>query len=198
MSSESNLPDLPGLRRQLDSITGGAPARTVLAEVAQSLAADLAVHFDELPMHQFSGMSERNDWLRWLLPTRVPHKLLLGRYLRSSVPRKASEQLVSAYVSIAVLGLGADGVLRRGKWTGMVRLFKDNQPSLDPLEWNDIRLRGVPSNILVMKRWGGTPDPRDVASPAVVIEALTKLAEGVAAESSRDLALLKRFLADGA
>jgi hypothetical protein len=196
MSSESEHADLPAIRRQLATITGGAPARTVLAEVAQSLAADLAPYFEELPMHPFGGYTERSDWLRFLLPGRVRHRMLLGRYLLSSVPRPAGDNFMRSYVTIGVLGLGADGVLRRGKWRGMVRLFKDNPAPLEPIEWSDIRLRNVPPGALVMRRWAGTPDPEDIASPALVLETLTKLAETMAAESSRDLALLKRFLPD--
>lgn len=194
MSSESESTNLPALREKLAAVTGGTPPRAVLAELAQSLAADLAAHFDELPMHPFSGYAKRSDWLRALFPKVVKHRVLMGRYLIMSTPRKASEDFVRAQARIAVLALGADGVLRRGLWRGLVRIAKDKQVPIDAIPWDSILLRNVPTYGLVMHEWTGSPDPRDVAAPALVIETLNALASRFADETNKDLELLNRLL----
>jgi len=194
MPSESEPTNLPALREKLAAITGGTPPRTVLAELAQSLAADLAAHFDELPMHPFAGYATRSDWLKWLLPKVAKHRVLMGRYVNMSTPQKASEEFNLSYARIAVLGIGDDGVLRRGVWRGLVRIPKTSQVPITPLRWDDLLLRNVPPSGLVMREWTGSPDPGDVASPAEVIETLNALASRFAAETSKDLDLLNRLL----
>ena len=105
----------------------------------------------------------------------------------------APEGYVRLYAPVDILGLGSDGELRVGRWIGSVILPKaHNQSVLDPLLWSDIWLRNVPPRPILMKEWTGGQDPRDVASPARVVEALGELASKVAADSQRDLTLLQR------
>jgi hypothetical protein len=107
----------------------------------------------------------------------------------------APEGYVRLYARVAILGLGSDGELRVGRWIGSVILPKsDDHSVLDALSWSDIRLRNVPPRPIVMTEWTGSQDPRDVASPARVVEALGELASKVAADSQRDLTLLQRYL----
>ena len=205
MADESSTPDLPlrnvlaDLQTRIRQTTGGASPRIVLAEVARRLAADLAAgYFDELSMHQFDGqIFRRPGLLGQLLPTRsVRHRILLGRYVRASAALgRATAGYVRLYAKIGILALGSDGELRVGEWTGHVNVPQSNDESaLDALSWSDIRLRNVPSRSIVMDEWAGSPDPRDVASPAQVVETLGELASKIAADSHRDLSLLQRYL----
>src|SRR5438045_8206932 len=75
--------DLRDARAALTSITGGAAPRTVLAELAQGLAAELAEQFDDLPMWRFTGRVARvGGALGSVLPSRgVQHRLVLARYI---------------------------------------------------------------------------------------------------------------------
>jgi hypothetical protein len=73
--------ELQRSRAAMAAATGGvAPAR-VLVELAQGLASELAQHFDELPMHRFTGFLPGPRLLRWLTFRRVPHRMVMGRYL---------------------------------------------------------------------------------------------------------------------
>src|SRR4051812_41927378 len=77
---------LVDVRRALDAATGGASPRRILAELAQEFAADLAAYFEDLPMHRFSGTTEReHGLLKWFLPRIVPHRVVMARYHSASV-----------------------------------------------------------------------------------------------------------------
>ncbi|MBV9773437.1 MAG: hypothetical protein JO040_05780 [Gemmatimonadetes bacterium] len=183
-------------RSALDRLTGGVPTRTVLAELAQELAGELAEHFDDLPMHRFTGHVPRADgaW-GWMVPARrVPHRVVLGRYLASSPPSKRGAAHRSALAQIAVLGLGADGVLRAGWLWESIVLPEGVKTSVDPLAWDDLRLRRSPSRPVRLARWTGGVDPAHVADPGRVLEALTAIAASVAEVAGRDLDLLRRLL----
>jgi hypothetical protein len=206
MADESLTPDLPlrnvlaDLQARIRETTGGASPRIVLAEVARRLAIDLALgYFDELPMYEFNGQVYRHEGaLGRFLPTRrVRHRVLLGRYLRGSFSALAGGAggLVRVYARIGILGVGSDGELRVGQWSGMVAVPATIDGSgMDALPWSDIRLRNVPPRAIVMREWMGSPDPRDVATPAQVVEALGRLASKIAEDSHRDLSLLQRYL----
>lgn len=206
MPDESSTPDLPlrnvlaDLQARIRQTTGGAPPRIVLAEVARRLAIDLAMgYFDELPMHEFGGQVYRYPGtLGRFLPTRgVPHRVLLGRYLRGSLSQlgRVPTGYIRLYARIAILGLGSDGELRVGQWGGYVMVPASNDESaIKALPWSDIRLRNVPPRAIVMRDWEGGPDPRDVAAPSEVVEALGQLASKIADDSHRDLSLLQRYL----
>jgi hypothetical protein len=182
-------------RTALARATGGAPPRAVLAELAQQLAAELATHFDELPMHRFTGRVARVPGvLGAVLPgRRVPHRVLLGRYLATGLAAKSSGGSRWSVATIAVLGLGADGVLRLGRLNETVHRPEDEDPFGGPVAWDDRLMRGVPSRTLWVSRWEGG-DAAQVASPAEVLDALATLAGSVASASLRDLALLQRLL----
>jgi hypothetical protein len=206
MADESSSADLPvrnvlaDLQARIRQTTGGAPPRIVLAEVARRLAMDLAMgYFDELPMHEFGGQVHRYAGaLGRFLPTRgVRHRVLLGRYVSGSLSQlgKVPGGYLRLYARIAILGLGEDGELRVGKWSGYVMVPESKDESaIKALPWNDIRLRNVPPRAIVMREWEGSPDPQDVASPTEVVEALGQLASKIAEDSHRDLTLLQRYL----
>jgi hypothetical protein len=101
---------------------------------------------------------------------------------------------VQAYVRIAVLALGSDGELRAGTVRELVQL-PETVPATDtPLAWDDVRLNRVPSHSITLRRWQGRPAPAEVAHPAEVIAALTRVAQLLTESTRRDLALLERLL----
>ncbi|AHG88235.1 hypothetical protein J421_0698 [Gemmatirosa kalamazoonensis] len=172
----------------------------MLAELAQGLAAELATHFDDLPMHPFTGRVPRapGTW-GWLVPPRaVPHRVVLGRYLSLTVPQNAGSGYTVCGARIAVVGLGADGVLRRGELWEMITLPEGVESTTDALPWDDMRLRRVPSRAIRLVRWGGDAQAGRIASPAEVIDALTRVASAVADVAARDLALLDRLMGGAA
>jgi hypothetical protein len=188
---------LQRLRDTLSETTGGAPPRAVLAELAQGLAAELAAHFEELPMQTFTGWVPRaaGAWGWMLPPRRVPHRVVLGRYLSVTVPQATGQGYTACAARIALVALGADGVLRRGElWEGIV-LPVDTSTTLDALPWDDARLRRVPSRSLRLVPWdaGAT----NVATPLEVLDAVTRIASSAADVAQRELALLNRLLGDG-
>lgn len=187
--------ELRDARAALDGVTGGAPPRAVLAELAHGLAAELASHFDELPMHRFVGRVARGGALGALLPRRgVPHRVVLARYLAATVGRPARPGYVTFTTRIGLLALGADGVLRTGSLWEQVVLGDDANPFEGPLAWDDARVRRVPSRPVALARWTGGVEASDVASPPLVIDALTAIAASVAGDARRDLALLQRLI----
>lgn len=187
---------LAAVRADLAGLTGGASPRAVLAALARQMASDLATYFDELPMHSFAGSVARvGGPLGWLVPRkRVSHRVVAGCYLSTSVARDAGNGWTRRDARIAVLGLGVDGVLRTGVWTGVVTLEKSTEVRTATIDWDDVRMRGVPPKVLSMKQWTGGTDPSEVATPPRVLDALTAIVGKVAADSTRDIALLKRFL----
>lgn len=211
MSPEPELPTTPDVmavdarmqlqqtRAALAAATGGVAAAQVLAELAQSLAGELAQHFDELPMHRFTGRVARGGGVAGrLLPRRaVPHRVVMGRYLQASVPHHAGNGWQRQRATVAVLALGADGVLRTGVQRLYVTIREGNGARRVPVPWDHEHLARIPSRALRVTRWEGGPEPAAVASPRQVIEVLTSLATLVAADMGRDLALLQRYLAPG-
>jgi hypothetical protein len=172
--------------------------RTVLAELVQELASELATFFDELPMTCFWGRVSRvragAPW-RWLVPARrVQHRVVLARYVSATVPWRSGVGYTGTLARIAVLAIGADGELRAGIITEQVNLPESTEIITDPLAWDDMRIRRVPSRSMTLTRWYGRAEPHEAASPGRVLEALTSIAATVARESRRDLALLQRFL----
>lgn len=188
--------ELQDLQATVSRFTGGASPRAVLAELAQELASDLAAYFDALPMEAHLGRIARIDGpLRWIVPSRrVPHRTVLARYLSATPPSAAGLGYTAAIARIAVLTIGADGVLRTGIATEKVHLPENVELTLDPVPWDDPRIRRVPTGTISLARWTGQNEPHAVASPGRVIEALTAIASLIAQESKRDLALLQRFL----
>jgi hypothetical protein len=178
--------------------TGGvAPAR-VLVELAQELAGELAQHFDELPMHRFTGFLPGPRLLRWVTFRRMPHRVVMGRYLDLSFPRKVAEGWNRQYAHIAVLALGADGVLRVGTTRVFVRIPQDNPVLTGAKRWNHLHLGRVPTHALALAPWDGGQDARQVARPREVIDALTEIAAAMSAEIGKDLDVMRRFgITDG-
>lgn len=211
MASDANLPRRPEpdpgeamfrarsqlqeARAALARVTGGAPPRAVLTELAQELAGELASYIDELPMYRFTGLVRRGGALSALFPARrVAHLVVLARYLTATPPMQTGVGYTSALATIAVLALGADGVLRTGTLSEQVVLPEAASLSTDPLPWDDVRIRRVPSRAMRLAKWQGGAEPWDVAAPGRVLEALSAIAASIANESNRDLALLQRFL----
>jgi hypothetical protein len=128
-----------------------------------------------------------------MLPRSIPHRVVLGRYLAMTPPRRATDDFVRAMARIAVLGLGADGVLRVGRWFGAINLRKGTDVPLTALAWDDLRLRRVPSSVIYMRRWESSQEPSFVAPPGDVLAALTSIASSVADRAQHDLALLRRI-----
>lgn len=189
--------DLQDVQSALDQLTGGASPRAVLAELAQSLAADLASgFFDALPMELVRGRVARGDgaWRSMLPPRSLPHRVVLGRVLGATAPVRAGVGYTLTIARIAVLAIGADGVLRIGATSEQLILRENLELTLEPLNWDDPRIRRVPTGRIRLARWQALGDARSVAPPARVIEALVALAARVANDSKRDLALLQRFL----
>jgi len=188
--------ELRHARAALVTVTGGAAPRAVLAELAQGLAAELAEQFDELPMWRFTGRVPRlGGLLGKLVPSRsVAHRVVLARYLSSTVPASTGNGYNLLIATIAVLALGADGVLRRGWRREQVVLQEATTLEDSPLEWDDVRLRRFPSGSQRLVRWNGTADAYDVASPAEVLDALTKIGAVVVGAARRDASLLQKLL----
>ena len=189
--------DLRDARAALTSITGGAAPRAVLAELAQGLAVELAEQFDDLPMWRFTGRVPRLAGpLGVLLPSRgVQHRLVLARYISSTVPMSTGNGYNVLIATIALLAIGADGVLRRGRRREQVVLPEGTSLEDAPLEWDDMRLRRFPSGSQRLTRWNGTADAFEVASPAEVLDALTKIGAVVVGTAQRDASLLRKLLA---
>ena len=187
-------------RAALAEATGGAPPAAVLAELAQQLAGELALHWDELPGHRFTGRVARLPGvLGAVVPgRRVPHRVVMVRYHSATAPARAGGGYVMHIANAAVLGLGADGVLRMGHLIEAIQLRGDMELPDGPLRWDDERVRRVPSRTLWVSRWEGGGEPGDVATPSEVLAALAALATHVAVVSRRDLALLQRLLGPGA
>lgn len=189
--------DLRDVHAALDQATGGAPPRAVLAELAQALAADLASgFFDVLPMELARGRVVRGAGL-WgsILPGRsLPHRVILARFLSATPPHRTGVGYKLTIARIALLALGADGVLRTGAVTEQLTLQENHELTLEPLAWDDPRIRRVPTRPIRLARWQASGDARSVAPPTRVIEALVAIATQVAQDSKRDLALLQRFL----
>jgi hypothetical protein len=185
---------LPELRAALARATGGAPASLVLAELAQQLAGDLAAHFDDLPMHRFTGRVARLGGVPGaVLPgRRIAHRVVLARYLSSSPPMRGGTGYVLRRADIGLIALGSDGVLRAGHGMGLVRLPADTPVPDEPLGWDDLRIRRVPSRTLRLARWPVAPVK--VATAAQVLDALSAIAATLADASRRDLELLQRLL----
>lgn len=185
---------LPELRRRLLQLTGGVPAAAVLTELVQQLAEELAPHFDELPSRYFAGkVPRRPGMLGRLAPARrIPHAVLMGRYLLIAPPDAHGDYYYS-YSMVAILALGRDGVLRIGRGMEMIVLPKDIELTDQPLRWDDIRLRNCPTGELRMLRWTGSPMPEDVGTASTVLEAMIALGELVAEQSRHDLNLLQRL-----
>jgi len=188
--------ELQEVRGALDQITGGASPRALLGELAQSLAADLATFFDLLPMWQTTGLvTQGRGRLRFFRSyERIPHRVVLARIVSARPPAPISGGYTLTIASIAVLALGEDGVLRSGIVNEQLNLPRDVELTLDPLAWDDMRIRRVPSGSITVRRWEPSGEAHAVAEPGRVIEALTAIAEEVARDSKRDLALLRRFL----
>ena len=124
----------------------------------------------------------------------MTHRVLLGRYLQSTVPHRAGSGYMQAYVRIALLALGSDGELRVGTVRELVNLPATMTPSDGPHAWDDVRLNRVPSHTIVLRRWHGRPEAGEVARPHEVIAALTRVAQLLTETTQRDLALLERLL----
>lgn len=185
--------ELQRSRAAMAAATGGvAPAR-VLVELAQGLASELAQHFDELPMHRFTGFLPGPRLLRWLTFRRVPHRMVMGRYLDLSFPHRVAEGWNRQYAHIAVLALGADGLLRVGSTRVFVRIPQSDPVLADVKRWDHIHLRRVPTHALALARWDGGQDVRQVARPREVIDVLTDIAASMSAEIGRDLEVMRRF-----
>jgi hypothetical protein len=183
-------------RTALLHTTGGAPARAVLAELAQQLAAELAFGFDELPMRRFTGRVARaRGVLGAVLPgRRIPHRVVMGRYLSATLPSRTGSGALWCLARIGLLALGADGVLRVGWVDEAVHRTPDDNPFVGPLAWDDRRLLRVPSHAIRVARWHGGSEPAQVAAPAQVLDALAALAGSAAAASQQELELLRRLL----
>ncbi|HEX5438054.1 MAG TPA: hypothetical protein VFW98_12890 [Gemmatimonadaceae bacterium] len=191
------LDRLRDTRDAMARLTGGAAPAIVLAELAQKLAEELAVHFDELPMHRFVGRVARvASPAGVLLPhQRVPHRLVLGRYLSAAPPQPAGGGLVRhPGARIAILALGSDGVLRSGRHTLNVLLPSESELTVDVLAWDNVRLRRIPARAVRLSRWNAGSEPVHVARPGEVLLALAAIASAVADAANRDLALLQSFL----
>ena len=189
--------ELQEVRGALNEIAGGASPRALLAELAQSLAADLATFFDVLPMWPMTAVVPEGGKWRSLFRgrARIPHRVVLARIISAMPPFPAGGGYVMTLAQIALLALGEDGVLRTGVINNEhLNLPKDVELTLEPLEWDDMRIRRVPSSTMTLKRWEADGDAKAVAEPGRVIDALTAIAEQVARDSKRDLALLQRFL----
>ena len=107
---------LPDIRHRLLQLTGGAPAAAILTEVVQQLAEELASHFDVLPSRHFMGKVPRASGVigRVAPARRIPHAVLMGRYLLIAPPEDRGDYYYS-YCMIGILALGRDGVLRVGR-----------------------------------------------------------------------------------
>lgn len=187
--------ELRSVRSELERVTGGARPGEVLAELAQSLSAELGAVFDELPMHRFSARIAAGGGLAGnLLRRTVPHRLLLGRYFQATVPTPAGVGYTTCQARIGVVAVGADGVLRIGEIWEQVILPADTGIPAEPLPWDDMRLQRVPSRAMKLERWTGRSDDPRLATPGAILEALTAAATAVADAARRDLKLLQRLL----
>ncbi|HSU16885.1 hypothetical protein [Longimicrobium sp.] len=185
------------VRTALARVTGGAPAGLVLAELAQQMAGDLAAYFDDLPMHRFTGRVARFPGVFGaVMPgRRIAHRVVLARYLSASPPMRGGPGFVLRWAEFGLVALGSDGVLRAGRRRELVRLPEDTSIPDDPLSWDDLLIRRVPSRAVRLARWPNAAVR--VASPAQVLDALAAIAASLASTSRRDLELLQRLLSPG-
>jgi hypothetical protein len=201
--SRRDVPTLLGTRRTLADIEaaimdlgGSASPRAALAELTRRLAHDVAGYFDDLPLRLFRGYLPRAEGaLGYLLPVRqVPHRLLLARY-RGAAPWYHQPLSRSyAYVTLGILAIGVDGVLRRGSWKGNVPIPQGGEFPQDVLPASHEQLTNIPTGTVVLTEWTGTVDADDVAAPSQVIVALKEIATKLAEDNRRDLDLLRQHL----
>lgn len=183
----------------LARVTGGAPPRQVMAELARQTAGELAQHFGELPMHRYAGRVARVPGvLGALVPgRRVPHRVVMARYLSTGIARRSSGGSRWSLATIAILGLGADGGLRVGALNEAVHRDESTDLFQGSLRWDDHRVRGVPSRTLWVRPWEGGSEREQVGTAPEVLTALAAIARTLAGESLRDLEMLKRLLDTG-
>jgi hypothetical protein len=186
--------DMERVREELTRVTGGAAPAEVLAELAQALSAELGSIFDELPMHRFSGRIPGDGFAGQLLRRRLPHRILLGRYLQATVPTAAGVGYTTCLARIGLIAVGSDGVTRVGELWEQVILPVGTEMGALPLRWDDLRLRRVPSKPVRLERWTGRSEHARIATPGEVLEALSAAAAALADASRRDLELLRRLL----
>jgi hypothetical protein len=186
--------ELERIREELTRVTGGAAPGEVLAELAQTLSAELGATFEELPMPRFTGRIAGGGFAGALLRRRLPHRLLLGRYLQATVPSQAGVGYTSSFARIGLIAIGSDGVTRVGQVWEQVILPVGAEMGHLPLRWDDLRLRRIPTRAVRLDRWHGRSEHAPIATPGEVLEALTAAAAEIAAASRRDLDLLRRLL----
>ena len=186
--------ELQRIRNELTRLTGGAPSGAVLAELGQTLSGELSAGFEDLPMHRFTGRIPGDGIAGRLLRSRLPHRLLLGRYLSATVPTSAGVGYTTCFAQIGIIAIGGDGVTRVGQLWEQVILPVGAEMGAAPLRWDDLRLRRVPSKAVRLERWTGRGEHAKIATPGEVLEALTAAAGAVADASRRDLDLLRRLL----
>jgi hypothetical protein len=158
------------------------------------MAGDLAAYFDDLRMHRFTGsLARAPGFVGALVPgRRMAHRVVLARYVSASQPLIETGGYALRSASIALVALGADGVLRTGRVVENVRIPSGTVLDDKPLAWDSPLVRRVPSRVMRLVRWPG--GRVHVATPAQVLDALAAIATQLAADSRRDLALLQRLL----
>jgi hypothetical protein len=181
--------------RSAEGVHGVAP-RLLLLEILRGLAVDLLGYFDALPGHRFTGIVRRRPGaLGLVLPPRlIPHRVVLGRYLHYTPPVATTPKYAQSVARIAVVALGADGVLRRGVFAGTVVFPSDEEPPDTPLAHDDLFLSRVPPWPLLLRDWSGGVDPAEVAGPVRMVEALTGLVERVMEGTAEEQALVNALL----
>jgi len=188
---------LRDVRAALAQATGGAPAGLVLAELAQQMAAELGAYFEDLFMRGFIGKIARaRGVMGAVLPRRaIPHRVVIGRYISASRPRAVDGGRLERSVEIALVALGADGVLRQGRMIEMVVLPREAVIGITPLAWDDPALRRVPTRSVRLAAWPG--GAVEVATSRQVLDALASIATTLAESSRHDLELLQRLIGPG-
>lgn len=183
----------------LSTLTGGASAADVLAELAMLAAAELAQHFGQLPNPVMDGALPRaSGWRGWLQrPPAVRHRVVLVRYTTADAAWASSvgPSLVSIDVSGHVLALGEDGALRVGPFEETVLLDVGTEVPVEPVPYTDPRVRRVPTQRVRLAPWTGANAPEQVAAPEVVLETLRVSAAQLQAQLDGQAALLRRLLA---
>jgi hypothetical protein len=197
-------PPLLGARKTLADLEAalidqknGLSPRVALVELARRLAYDLAGYVDDFPTRAFTGhLARAQGPIRHVLPVReVRHRLLLGRYRQVGPWYRQPLDRSRSFVTVGVVAIGVDGVLRRGLWHGYVLLPNaDTALPTDPLRAAHALLNGIPKGPIALDDWTGTSDPIDVASPSEVIVALKEIAGTLAAANARDLEVLRQHL----
>ncbi|MEO7083159.1 MAG: hypothetical protein ABI442_21675 [Gemmatimonadaceae bacterium] len=146
--------------------------RQVIIELARRLAEDLSTDFDQLPGARFAGKVGRGT----------------RRLTAFMPPRRVAR--------VGIVAIGTDSELRWGVAHERIILHSSTETTASLVDWNDPRILRVPTTAQSLTAWSGGQSI-EIATPAELFEALTRLSAVMRETAAHDRTLLDRPLSDG-